>query len=296
MTEREALRLLHLDEGCSRDQLRRAYLDMVKVWHPDRFQTDAKLRAKAERTLQNINDAYALLQGRPPSSETAGAAKETGREQPAGEARKAQRARAAASAPAPAPTRLTRHLAFAAAAGTALGVLLAGVAIVRWNRTPEPPEIATDTPAEARAPSEPGDAELPAAPRRPAARPRAETPRPESGHDLLSARGRGSGQMSARNASTWDAVVMLDGPAGIRGFFVRRGEQVTLLDIAPGSYTLRVMFGAAWSGRSFTQGAGFFQREEQVRIVSSAESDGGRAPLIVVDREGMRAVGAFELD
>ena len=37
MTEREALRLLHLEDGCSQDELRRAYLDMVKVWHPDRF-------------------------------------------------------------------------------------------------------------------------------------------------------------------------------------------------------------------------------------------------------------------
>jgi hypothetical protein len=102
--------------------------------------------------------------------------------------------------------------------------------------------------------------------------------------------------MSARNASTWDAVVRLDGAAGTRGFFLRRGEQVTLLDIAPGSYDLRVMFGAAWTGRTFTQGGGFFQREEQVRIVSSSESAGGRPPLIVVDREGMRAVPAFELD
>ena len=62
MTEREALRLLHLDKDCSNDQLRRAYRDLVKVWHPDRFQSDAELRIKAERTLQSINVAYALLQ------------------------------------------------------------------------------------------------------------------------------------------------------------------------------------------------------------------------------------------
>ena len=53
MTEREALRLLHLDKDCSKDQLRRAYRDLVKVWHPDRFQSDAQLRIKAERTLQS---------------------------------------------------------------------------------------------------------------------------------------------------------------------------------------------------------------------------------------------------
>jgi hypothetical protein len=295
MTEREALRLLHLDEGCSRDQLRRAYLDMVKVWHPDRFQTDPKLRAKAERTLQSINDAYAFLQGGTPSSDTAAAASETARQQPAGDAPKVHH-EYAASPPAAVPTRPTRHLSIAAGAGAVLGVVLAGAAIIRWNRAPEAAVIPTETPAVTQASPEPGDVELPAAPRRPRARPPVDTPRPDSGHDLLSARGRGSGQMSARNASTLDAVVILAGAAGTRGFFLRRGEQVTLLDIAPGSYDLRVMFGAAWTGRTFTQGGGFFQREEQVQIVSSSESAGGRPPLIVVDREGMRAVPAFELD
>ena len=293
MTEREALRLLHLDENCSRDQLRRAYLDMVKVWHPDRFQTDDKLKAKAERTLQSINDAYALLQARTVSSETAAAA-DVEQEHPSGHARKEYRARAAAVSPQPIPTGPTRHLVVAAAVGTILGVVFAGLAIARWNRALEPAEIGV--PDDVAASAEPRDVELRAAPRRSAARPRVEAPRPESGHDLLSARGRGAGQVSARNATTWDAAVILDGPAGTRGFFLRRGEQVTLLDIAPGSYDLRVMFGAAWTGRTFTQGAGFFQREEPVRIVGPSESAGGRAPLIMLDRAGMRPVAAFGLE
>ena len=45
MTEGEALRVLHLDPDCSREQIRQAYTDLVKVWHPDRFQGDARLRA-----------------------------------------------------------------------------------------------------------------------------------------------------------------------------------------------------------------------------------------------------------
>ena len=296
MTEREALRLLHLDENCSRDQLRRAYLDMVKVWHPDRFETDAKLKAKAERTLQSINDAYALLQARTVPSETAAAADDAGQEAASGDARKEYRARAAAAPPQPAPTGPTRHLVVAAAVGTVLGVVFAGLAIARWNRALEPAAIATGAPDDVAASAEPRDVELRAAPPRSAARPRVEAPRPESGHDLLSARGRGAGQMSARNATTWDAAVILDGSAGTRGFFLRRGEQVTLLDIAPGSYDLRVMFGAAWTGRSFTQGAGFFQREEPLRIVGPSESAGGRAPVIVLDRASLRPVDAFGLE
>jgi hypothetical protein len=34
----------------------------VKVWHPDRFGSDARLRGKAEEKLQQINEAYRVLQ------------------------------------------------------------------------------------------------------------------------------------------------------------------------------------------------------------------------------------------
>ena len=294
MTEREALRLLHLHEGCSRDQLRRAYLDMVKVWHPDRFQTDSKLRAKAERTLQSINDAYALLQGRTSSSTAAPVADAEQAGQP-NRAREKSPANAAASA-SPAAPRLTRHLVVAAAAGTALGVVFAVVTIVRWNGKPEPAPASSAAPVDVSA-SPPADVRLNVEPQRFAARAKADAARPESGSDVLSARGRGTGQVSARNATAWDAAVLLDGPSGARGFFLRRGEQVTLLDVAPGTYGLRVMFGATWTGRAFAQGAAFFQREEPVKVISLLESAGARAPLIVLDgRAGMRAVAAFGLE
>jgi len=64
MTHGEALRTLNLDRGCSRVEIRQAYLDMVKVWHPDRFQHDPGLRAKADRALRDVNQAYRVLQGR----------------------------------------------------------------------------------------------------------------------------------------------------------------------------------------------------------------------------------------
>ena len=123
MTEREALRLLHLDDGCSQDQLRRAYLDMVKVWHPDRFQSDAQLRAKAERTLQSINDAYALLQGRTTSPASASAT-DSGNEPESATARPDYRA-PAGTPPSPRAARLSRHLVLAGAIGAAVGVALA---------------------------------------------------------------------------------------------------------------------------------------------------------------------------
>jgi hypothetical protein len=43
-------------------EVKEAYRDLVKVWHPDRFGSDARLCAKAEDELKRINEAYTALQ------------------------------------------------------------------------------------------------------------------------------------------------------------------------------------------------------------------------------------------
>jgi len=43
---------------------------MVKVWHPDRFGSDPRLRQKAEERLKQINKAYQVLQTDPGTGET----------------------------------------------------------------------------------------------------------------------------------------------------------------------------------------------------------------------------------
>src|SRR6266702_953466 len=58
----EALDILGLGSGASSVEIKAAYRDLVKVWHPDRFGSDARLRQKAEEKLQRINQAYRLLQ------------------------------------------------------------------------------------------------------------------------------------------------------------------------------------------------------------------------------------------
>ncbi|WP_169746932.1 DnaJ domain-containing protein [Edaphobacter aggregans] len=58
----EALDVLGLRPGASPAEIKEAYRDLVKVWHPDRFGNDARLREKAEDKLKQINDAYRLLQ------------------------------------------------------------------------------------------------------------------------------------------------------------------------------------------------------------------------------------------
>jgi curved DNA-binding protein CbpA len=57
----EALDVLALRPGASPSEIKEAYRDLVKVWHPDRFGNDLRLRQKAELQLKSINEAYRVL-------------------------------------------------------------------------------------------------------------------------------------------------------------------------------------------------------------------------------------------
>ena len=59
---KEALDVLALRPGATSVEIKEAYRDLVKVWHPDRFGTDPRLRQKAEDKLKQIIKAYEVLQ------------------------------------------------------------------------------------------------------------------------------------------------------------------------------------------------------------------------------------------
>jgi DnaJ domain len=74
---KEALDVLALRPGATPAEIKEAYRDLVKVWHPDRFGSDPGLRQKAEDKLKRINQAYTVLQsdrtgGTPEPDEAAG--------------------------------------------------------------------------------------------------------------------------------------------------------------------------------------------------------------------------------
>lgn len=44
------------------EEIRQAYHDLVRVWHPNRFQSDRRLQEIAQERLRKINEAYETLQ------------------------------------------------------------------------------------------------------------------------------------------------------------------------------------------------------------------------------------------
>ena len=64
MTEdlRHAYSVLDLDTSATPDDVRAAYLDYVKILHPDRYQNESeRLRQRAERKLKEVTLAYEKL-------------------------------------------------------------------------------------------------------------------------------------------------------------------------------------------------------------------------------------------
>jgi nucleotide-binding universal stress UspA family protein len=55
------LELFDLERGFTHEDLDQAHRDLVQVWHPDRYASNARLQQKAEEKLKDINRAYALL-------------------------------------------------------------------------------------------------------------------------------------------------------------------------------------------------------------------------------------------
>ena len=57
----DALHVLGLEYGANDDEIKSAFRILAKVWHPDRFENDKKLRTIAENRLKEFNSAFQLL-------------------------------------------------------------------------------------------------------------------------------------------------------------------------------------------------------------------------------------------
>ena len=55
------LELLELPPGADWEAVSRAYRELIKIWHPDRFANDEKLRERAEQKSKQLNEAVRQL-------------------------------------------------------------------------------------------------------------------------------------------------------------------------------------------------------------------------------------------
>src|SRR5579871_1100241 len=66
MSRTDCCSVLGVSPHASWEVVRQAYRDLVRVWHPDRFQSDPELQRKAEQQLRKINEAYFALRDAEP--------------------------------------------------------------------------------------------------------------------------------------------------------------------------------------------------------------------------------------
>lgn len=57
----KAYEALGLSPGATRQEVKAAYRDLIAVWHPDRFQANPRLVAKAEEKLKELNEARQIV-------------------------------------------------------------------------------------------------------------------------------------------------------------------------------------------------------------------------------------------
>jgi hypothetical protein len=58
----ECYSILELNPGATAEDIKAAYVDLVKVWHPDRYSHEStRLKSRAEEKLKAINRAYEIL-------------------------------------------------------------------------------------------------------------------------------------------------------------------------------------------------------------------------------------------
>ena len=58
------LRILELEDGATREEIRAAYLRLSKRYHPDRFATNKESERLANELMQELNRAYEGLMSR----------------------------------------------------------------------------------------------------------------------------------------------------------------------------------------------------------------------------------------
>jgi DnaJ-like protein len=256
----ECCKILGIAPDAGANEIRQAYLDLVQVWHPDRFQ-GGRLKRQVQERLQGINRAYADLTADPdptPPSQPAS----PGLDQMAiSWLRTAGPWRSALLAGGLLTVALVLFtLAYFVAkrgAGASGRVdhqnpqqALSGNAGTAVESTAGPPDQSTARPGVA--------APRPAAPskrsRRVEPQPDNEAPsQPPTGELDRASAPLGAGKLTILNPTALDAfarVVPQSGGSGaVRAIYIRAAESYSISDLPAGRFLVYVDFGSDWLAR-----------------------------------------------
>ena len=61
MAIEEYYKILEIETNASREEIKQAYRHLAKIWHPDRFYNDPKMKQQADEKIKQINQAYEAL-------------------------------------------------------------------------------------------------------------------------------------------------------------------------------------------------------------------------------------------
>jgi len=243
--------VLGVRPGASWEEVRRAYLDLVAVWNPERFATDRRLHAAAQQKIERIEAAYRRLGAQPESAEPAAVAAP----------REEERGGPFTVSWSNGPSAEAKKLLTSAAVCALVGWL--GVMHYLWHPARSSAPIATRTgslraaPAalfsekviEVTAVTDPARGEK--------EKSRLPNVRPETGAALIARSGEdGNGMIQIRNRHSTDIVADIVPWNGerrvVRSVYVRSGEETVLTHLGLGLYqaSFHTAFDSEPGGRS----------------------------------------------
>jgi len=256
MSQADCFRALGVASNASWDEVRQAYKDLVRVWHPDRFQSDPELQDRAEQQLQKVNEAYSTLR----NSQTFKPA-DAGPSASVPQRFRRLLGRFLRILPIRAPRKVV-WLGVVCVAPLVLGGLLvkalrcpawAPCSSVRWRSIPRVGAGPSERPVAAASEAIPQkDDVIPSDPPRRRTIGTLAPALPVNGTELLWTRRSGAGELWVSNETSQDALATLvqaHTESPLRAIYIQSKNKVCMRNIAPGLYDLLADVGDNWDPR-----------------------------------------------